>query len=494
MAQNNQKYNENEYFIGFDLCSDYSLISYWDYIKNKPLAINPTGGYGSEQIPTVILYNSNIDEWLVGEEALLDDEQEGIYRITNLVEVIGTGAVYNICGKEYAPEEILAIFFNKIFVNLKKINPNSYMKAIMISTEKVDATTVKVITKALQSNDIAKENIHIQSHLESGIQYFISEEMPQKKAGIFEMSQNGLRYYQISVKNSSTVWQIKVDEVDYSEFIKASMVYEIVKEYILELYKKAANKESITIEEEKEIENVYYKNKQFIFSKISQNQKANIFFNGLYPPIKIEVEPEVLYKYLSDLDSRFEGIIAELLNNNLLPAVFLVGSGFEVPWASDSLKLLCKGRRVFQGQNLFSYGACYCVSSNYGICKKTEMIITGKGILSQDYGLLISNANEEKFVPVITAGTPWYSANNSIFVILDDINDINVIAKGNAVKEQIVCSIHLSNLPKRPNKTTKVRININFISEKEAKVEITDVGLGSIFPGTLRKWEQKFNY
>ena len=42
-----------------------------------------------------------------------------------------------------------------------------------------------------------------------------------------------------------------------------------------------------------------------------------------------------------------------------LNSVYLIGDGYRDGWADESLHYLCRGRRVFQGNNLYSKGACY---------------------------------------------------------------------------------------------------------------------------------------
>ena len=60
-----------------------------------------------------------------------------------------------------------------------------------------------------------------------------------------------------------------------------------------------------------------------------------------------------------DADARFGQFVQGVFNKKLVSSVFLVGEGFENNWYTQSLKVLCNGRRAFLGNNLFSKGACY---------------------------------------------------------------------------------------------------------------------------------------
>jgi hypothetical protein len=63
-------------------------------------------------------------------------------------------------------------------------------------------------------------------------------------------------------------------------------------------------------------------------------------------------------------------------------------------------------------------------------------------------------------------------------------------------KEKKTALIHLTDLPNRPKKTTRLRIELEFVSADCAKLIIKDLGFGELFPrsemtyeGELR-WEQ----
>ena len=63
-------------------------------------------------------------------------------------------------------------------------------------------------------------------------------------------------------------------------------------------------------------------------------------------------------------------------------------------------------------------------------------------------------------------------------------------------KEKMTTLIHLNDLPVRPKKTTRLRIELEFVNASCAKVTIKDLGFGELFPpsdmvykGELQ-WEQ----
>ena len=62
---------------------------------------------------------------------------------------------------------------------------------------------------------------------------------------------------------------------------------------------------------------------------------------------------------LAEKDQAFLSMLKKVLQGRIVSAVYLIGSGFEEGWMKESLRLVCRGRRAFQGKNLYTRGACY---------------------------------------------------------------------------------------------------------------------------------------
>ena len=60
------------------------------------------------------------------------------------------------------------------------------------------------------------------------------------------------------------------------------------------------------------------------------------------------------YEKVHRIAQLFAHTVRETLEEGIVSTIFLLGDGFKEGWAKESLKLLCRGRRVFQGNNLYS--------------------------------------------------------------------------------------------------------------------------------------------
>ena len=58
-------------------------------------------------------------------------------------------------------------------------------------------------------------------------------------------------------------------------------------------------------------------------------------------------------------DRAFALTVQEILQQNEASCVYLTGQGFDGGWMKETAAFLCRGRRVFMGENLFSKGAAY---------------------------------------------------------------------------------------------------------------------------------------
>ena len=55
-----------------------------------------------------------------------------------------------------------------------------------------------------------------------------------------------------------------------------------------------------------------------------------------------------------------------MFENTPFSAVYLVGREFEGEWMDKSFRFLCRKRRSFRGDNLYTMGACYAAMEENG--------------------------------------------------------------------------------------------------------------------------------
>jgi len=187
-------------------------------------------------------------------------------------------------------------------------------------------------------------------------------------------------------------------------------------------------------------------------------------------------------------DEKFDEIIADTFGSTLFSSVYLVGDGFDGEWMKVSLARLCKGRKVFMGKNLYSKGACYAGYTKDGK-RDWPFIYIGDNDLKLNLSIKILENNVMKFFTLIDAGQSWYDAKGECEVILDGEPELEFYIQRPESREAHTEVLELTDMPKRENRTTRLRIEASPISDVAVSIVITDLGFGEISPSSGKSWE-----
>lgn len=220
---------------------------------------------------------------------------------------------------------------------------------------------------------------------------------------------------------------------------------------------------------------------------------------------KIPATISVKYKDLSDkltltkfgkdeiaLDEAFAEIATEEMRETFISTVFLTGIGFSGEWMRKSNNILCEGRKVFLGQNLYSHGACYRAFGGEYTKFYTQYYVENLENVMFDIGVSSGPDGADDFIPISRGGMQWYNTKGRIEVILDDTDELEFIYKNIKSEQEIRETVKLHGIPKRPNKTSKFSIEVNFGSQNKGAIVIKDVGFGKLFPTTNKIYRKEF--
>lgn len=187
-------------------------------------------------------------------------------------------------------------------------------------------------------------------------------------------------------------------------------------------------------------------------------------------------------------DEVFSRIIPQAFGKQIITTVYLVGDGFENGWMKQSLQLLCQGRRVFLGKNLFSKGACFAAMHMDDTAPR-RFVYIGENEMKCNVSLKVYERGNLSFYTLVTAGVPWFEAEGSCEVVIDGTPTIDFWIQQPNSREARIETVALSALPERENRTTRMIIDAVPKSDHEVRVTLTDIGLGELVPGTGKKWE-----
>lgn len=186
-------------------------------------------------------------------------------------------------------------------------------------------------------------------------------------------------------------------------------------------------------------------------------------------------------------DASFSNIMTEAFMNRIVSSVYLVGDGFDGDWMKNSVKIMCSGRRAFIGKNLFCKGACYAAA----IRDRQNLwpyIYMGENEMKFNLSLKVKEKGNVAFYNLISAGKNWFEAKGACEVILSGAPEIDFWKQLPNSREAIIETLELTDLPKRPDRTTRLRITATSVSDDKIEIEIKDLGFGEFFRATDKIW------
>ena len=211
-------------FVGIDLCNDYTQITCYDERIYEPVPVgNDFGDEEYHRIPTMVARKENSRDWIYGEEAnaameasasmetnastetLVSMEKGDTVVAKDILTHIQSGEPYVIWGEETAPEFLLEKFLRFILRLLKKDYPNDTIKKLVITVEEKQPELLAAIYGGLEKLGLHKDRVAVFGHRQSYMYYALSQnrELWMNDVGLFEYTQKGLRYYQISIDRRS---------------------------------------------------------------------------------------------------------------------------------------------------------------------------------------------------------------------------------------------------------------------------------------------------
>ena len=411
------------FYIGMDLCSDFTQLSYYNDIKREPESVSQLNNKETYLMPNILFYSTDTEHWYVGGEASEARFNENGTVVDGIFENLGGDEKVVIAGREYSYDELFMMMVKLHIDTFLYRYETAEVKKLVISVESFDSQVFNLLSRLYLEMGVEKETIEITSHLDSGLYYIFNQpsELWNNSVALYDYSTDGLNYYRIDIAKNKEPKAITVVHENYTDQMSLS-------KYGNDTYQMDVD-----------------------FAKIA--------------------EAEGKKAYIS--------------------AVFLTGVGFSNKWMKRATNVLCQGRRVFVGQNIYTKGACYrAVGGEYQKFYEDYFVETKENVLS-DIGITLGD-EKNTFVPIVTGGKQWYNTEGKLNVIMDDTEKVTIVYRNRKTEEETSETVRINGLPKRPNKTTKLSLEVEFESPSEGAVIIRDMGFGKMFPTTNKIYRKEF--
>ena len=423
----------NKAVVGFDLGNDYAQISYCRADQSMPDTMSLVMGEEQYNIPTVLCRrrgNDTADMWSVGKEALKDASEKAGVLVEDLVLLAKNNVSVKLEDEDFAADALLAVFIRKTLAILSIYVKSEDIEAIAFTMRDINAQHMEAVKKAVETAGLKNTRLYFLSHEDCFFQYMIHQ--PQE------------------------MWIHDVLLYDYRS--------DGIKSYLLQMNRKT-------------------------------NPVACFIETSMFPEMKpadltqkTEAAKSAFYR---QLDAELLEIAKEQCGVNNITSVFLLGDYFSREWCKEALRYLCRERRVFQGNNLFSKGACYGAREKvYASTLSASYVYLSDEKLRANIGITCDRGQEEIYFPILDAGTNWYDAKREFDVMLTKNNTFILnIAPVDGSKTRLA-KISLEGLKVRGNKTNRVGLRFFMEDPQAVQIEITDKGFGEFFPSTGRIWKE----
>lgn len=422
---------KDKIIVGYDLGNSFSQISYCTYEGAAPETLAVTAGTEIYNIPTVLCKRQGVNQWFYGKEAIKHAEAEGGILLTNLVELARNGEKVTLEDTEFDPVALLTLFVKRSLALISLVSGVDKIGALMITCENLDSIMVEILNAVVAGLSLKTKTICYQSHAES-IYYYI-------------------------LHQPAELWQRQVLICDYNgDTIKVCRMN--------------CNRRTTPIV-------AFVEDTVFPFRDYRELAGEDVMRESV----------------ANRMDEEFLEILKKLNEGQIVSSAYLLGDGFKEEWMKESLQYLCRGKRVFQGNNLYSKGACLGMREKLSPSEiGREYVFLGKDKLKANVGMRVMRRGEASYCALLDAGTNWYEANHTVEFLLEADNTFTLIITPLNGKEIKYAQVTLEGLPNRPNAASRLHMELDMPSETCIRLTVEDLGFGEIFPASNQKWTESF--
>ena len=213
-------------------------------------------------------------------------------------------------------------------------------------------------------------------------------------------------------------------------------------------------------------------------------------------PIAVKIEEGITVRLSEDRrrwDEQFYNMANASLRQNMYTSIFIMGELFDKSWAGRSISLLCKGgRKAFVVDNLFARGACYGAREKVDKRRLGDYLYLGDGLIRSNIGMEMMVQGKETYYPLISAGINWYETEKVCECILTDKPELIFTIQKEGEENVHHSLMPLPGMPKRPPKTTRIRLHLFFSEPRKCIIEAEDLGFGELYPASGKIWRDSW--
>ncbi|MBQ8816763.1 MAG: hypothetical protein IJZ84_05745 [Lachnospiraceae bacterium] len=217
----------------------------------------------------------------------------------------------------------------------------------------------------------------------------------------------------------------------------------------------------------------------------------------LMPPRAEEISVATREEHL---DETFRQVIMDIESKYDFGLAYVIGDGFKGNWMDQSLIRLCEHGRVFQGNNLYSLGACYClrqmitpspVLEEYIYYSKQD-IHFDIGLYCRSQGTAGSSVRLE-YMEIFEQGSSYEACKRTIYLLPEGEDKLIIEARSITETTPRRLGIDLKVFPQRRAGLSKLKVTLEFTDYCTLQVTVEDIGLGEVVSGSGKVLRETFD-
>lgn len=413
-----------ELVIGYDINEYYAQISYAAEGTEPETLQFPTRNEGGN-IETAVCKRKGVNQWFCGKEAVKKGVSgEGIL-VEHLWQLLGQQENVVIEKQEYRVSMLCNLFLARTLAwamqRLEEIYEEPvHIRAMVLTAEPWSDRIRECKEELLEGLPIDAGKILMQSHEDCAFAYLVHqpERLLGYETGIFDLTGETLVTYRVEMNHKTR-----------------PIVTTVTKEYVPEIVKKKH------------------------YASIMEHDRK-----------------------LEELDLLLKKYTEAFTKGRIVTALYLIGDGFHQDWYKESLKVLCRNRKVFAGNNLFGKGACYSAMMRIWQDETAEkFIFFGKDMLRYNVGITMWKDEQEEYVPLLDAGSGWYEAEAEVEFLMEEAESIELLITpidGSGMYKEVIL---LPPMPKRPFRSVRLSLHAKMQSVTQLCVSVRDEGFGELY-------------
>ncbi len=410
--------------LGFDLCDDVTKISRYRPDNMNPADISFPQADNRTVIQTALGRKKGQDGWLVGKEAYEAVLEGGGAVVDKLLTLLSKKDSVAVGDRRYTPEELLGAYIGTLLDTVYEQCGTRTVARLVFTLEKTEPAVMDSITHCMDRLDIPRENVSIINHTEAYLYFVLHQPKASfdSRALLLDWSGSQLTSYELNLIRSVN-----------PPVIKAT--------------------------------------RQVLETNLSQYMMNN----------------ETHRRMVDSIISEHAG---KIIDHRGVSSFFVSGKAMETcgEWGKSFINAVAAGGRVrksiYYENNIFAKGAVITGNNELHGRNAYPYTIICEGRIGASIWMDTSVHGSKKVLMLAKEGSNWYDCRTTVDLILDEASSIRLKIKKTGEKLTMFENIILEAFPKRPNKTTRVRLILTFTSEHAAMVRVQDLGFGEFFPSS----------